>query len=77
MKLLISSVCIVASFFLWFYFSERKNEVLLQEITAKESFINIKINKNKLSIEKNTENIFVLINGEKLTWDIELENVCY
>jgi hypothetical protein len=41
--------------------------VLLQEITAKESFINIKINKNKLSIEKNTENIFVLINGEKLS----------
>lgn len=77
MKLLISSICIVLAFFFGIAFSEQKSKKIIHSYESEKSFINIIIKKNKLSIDKNKQNIQVLVNWKNLNSEMTLENICY
>jgi hypothetical protein len=77
MKLLISSVCIVLSFFVGYSFAEEKNKKIREEFLSQEDFVNVSIKKNKLKVNTSNNAIEVLINGETLNTEMTLENICY
>jgi hypothetical protein len=60
-KIIISSLLILISFFLWYSLSERKKDL---SKTEKQNYVNIEILKTKIKISKDT-NTKVTIN-----WDI-------
>lgn len=70
-KILISIILIIISFFLWFLFSERKYSLDIKDTKARQ--VNIDIMKTKLKISKNSQDIEIYVNWEKnLTWTIDI-----
>lgn len=62
-KILISSFLIIISFFVWYMYSEEKynntdNKNILQ-------YVNIDINKSKIKINNQNENVIILINWQE------------
>lgn len=70
-KILISIILIIISFFLGFLFSERKH--ILDNKDKKIRQVNIEIMKTKLKITKNSQDVEVYVNGEKNeTWSVDI-----
>lgn len=70
-KILISIILIIISFFLGYLFSERKHNLDIKD--TKKRQVNIDIMKTKLKISKNSQDIEVYVNGEKnQTWTIDI-----
>lgn len=71
LKILISTILIIISFFLGYLFSERKHS--LDKVDSKQRQVNIEIMKTKLKITKNSEDVDIFINGEKnLTGSVDI-----
>lgn len=72
LKILISIILVIISFFLWYLFSERKHYV--DNTDNKSRQVNIEIMKTKLKITKNSDDVEVFVNGEKnQTWSIDIK----
>jgi hypothetical protein len=63
-KIIISSILIIISFFIWYYFAETKNKN--KEISK--NYVNLEILKTKIKISKD-KNTIITIN-----WNIEDKN---
>lgn len=59
-KMIISSLFILISFFLWYYLSETKKDL---STIKKQNYVNIEILKTKIKISKD-ENTKITINGD-------------
>lgn len=71
LKILISIILIIISFFLGFLFSERKHS--LDKIDTRQRQVNIEIMKTKLKITKNSQDVEVYVNWVKNeTWSIDI-----
>ncbi len=71
LKILISTILIIVSFFLGYLFSERK--YILDKQDSKQRQINIEIMKTKLKITKNSQDVEIYVNWEKNeTWSIDI-----
>ncbi len=71
LKILISIILIIISFFIWYLFSERKHS--LDKKDTKQRQVNIEIMKTKLKITKNSQDVEVYVNWEKNeTWTIDI-----
>ncbi len=71
LKILISIIFIIISFFLGFLFSERKHS--LDKVDSKQRQVNIEIMKTKLKITKNSQDVEIYVNWEKNeTWTIDI-----
>ena len=62
-KILISSILILISFFLGYYFAENKNTYKIVKKEEKKNYVNLDILKTKVKITKN-ENTIITINWE-------------
>lgn len=62
-KILISSILIFISFFLGYYFSEKKSSVEIEKLKNKINYVNLEILKTKIKISKD-ENTQITINWE-------------
>jgi hypothetical protein len=60
LKILISTILIIVSFFLGYLFSERK--YILDKQDSKQRQINIEIMKTKLKITKNSQDVEIYVN---------------
>lgn len=54
-KILVSSLLIIISFFIWYYFSENKNEFQTSKNLEKQNYVNLEILKTKIKITKDKE----------------------
>jgi preprotein translocase subunit SecG len=71
LKILISTILIIISFFLWYLYSERKHS--LDKKDSKHRQVNIEIMKTKLKITKNSQDVEIYVNWEKNeTWSIDI-----
>jgi len=71
-KTFVSILLIIASFFLWYLFSERKYKI--EKVDNWKKQVNIEIMKTKLKITKNSEDVEVFVNWENyLTWSVEIQ----
>lgn len=66
LKILISSVLIFLSFFVWYYFWFKKNEIEISNIKDKIYYLWLDINKEKINISNNNKNIKIIVNWEEL-----------
>lgn len=64
-KLIISSILIILSFFVWYMFCKRTYETKIKEITNEKKYINIEVKDNDLNIENDNKNIIILINWKE------------
>lgn len=71
LKILVSIIFIIISFFLWYFYSERLH--YLDKIDDKKRQVNIEIMKTKLKITKNSNDVEVFVNWENnQTWTIDI-----
>ncbi len=76
-KLLVSSVLIIVSFFVWILFWKQLDNNKIDEIKNENKYININIKKLKIDIENQNKNIFISINWKPINEaDLSLENIC-
>ncbi len=74
MKLFISSILIVLSFFSGYLFSEKKTKKIIQENENAKSYINIEQKWKKLNVTNTNKNVIILVNWEEFgSGKIELE----
>lgn len=72
-KLLISSLLIFVSFFVWYIFWEEKNISKIKNLQDKKYYINLEIKKTKIDINKD-ENVILKINWQETSsWSIEIQ----
>jgi len=64
-KILFSSLLIFISFFMWYFFAQKKTEIEIENIKKEVYFINIEKTKTKLKITNPNKNVIV-----KLNWEI-------
>ncbi len=69
LKLIISSVLIILSFFIWYLFCKKEYEFKFKKIKNQKKYINIDTKKNNINIINKNENIIILINGKENTQD--------
>ena len=62
-KILISSILILISFFLGYYFSETKKNLEIEKLKNKQNYVNLEILKTKIKISKD-KNTKLTINWE-------------
>lgn len=71
-KILISTILIIISFFVWYFYNERRHNV--DNVDKKLRQVNIEIMKTKLKITKNSDDVDVFVNWEKnLTWSVDIQ----
>lgn len=71
-KLLISSVLIFISFFVWYIFWNEKNILEIEKYKDKKYYLNLDINNTKIKVNKD-ENIILKVNWlETNSWTINL-----
>jgi len=71
-KILISTILIIISFFLWYFYNERKH--IVDNVDKKLRQVNIEIMKTKLKITKNSDDVDVFVNWKKnLTWSVDIQ----
>jgi len=76
-KLLVSSVLIIISFFIWMFFWRQINQDKIEKVKDEKKYINIDIKKSKINIDNQDENIFISINWKPLDEaNLEIENMC-
>ncbi len=63
-KIVISSILILFSFFIWYFFSESKKENTIQNSENKKNYVNLEILKTKIKITKD-ENTIITVNWKK------------
>ena len=68
-KVLISSILILVSFFLWFIFSENKNQYKNNINLNNKNYVNLEILKTKIKITKD-KNTIITVN-----WEVEENNI--
>jgi len=68
-KILVSSLLILISFFVWYYFSENKNKLKENTKLEKQNYVNLEILKTKIKITKDKETK-VTIN-----WELTEDNI--
>lgn len=68
-KILVSSLLILISFFIWYFFSEKQNELETGKYLKKQNYVNLEILKTKIKITKD-ENTKITINWELKNDDI-------
>ena len=68
-KILISSILILVSFFLWYTFSENKNIYKRLKEEDKNNYVNLDILKTKIKVTKD-ENTKITINWKIIEGDI-------
>jgi len=74
MKLLISSILIIMSFFIWYIYSKEIYEKELETIKKQNHFIELDISKKKIDIKSSDSKTYVKINGEKISsWSLEID----
>lgn len=67
-KLLISSILIFISFFLWYIFADNKNKLESNKKNNKINYVNIEVLKTKIKVTKNEETQ-ITVNWELLKQD--------
>lgn len=73
-KILISSILIILSFFVWYNFWIEKNKIEISELNNKKYFVDLEIKKWILNISKENDKINVIINWkESNSWAITLK----
>ncbi|MDD3303226.1 MAG: hypothetical protein PHN31_06745 [Candidatus Gracilibacteria bacterium] len=71
-KILISTILIIISFFVGYFYNERRHNV--DNVDKKLRQVNIEIMKTKLKITKNSDDVDVFVNGEKnLTGSVDIQ----
>jgi len=65
-KLIISTILIILSFFTWILFEKTKNNWELEKLNNKKYYINLEQLKTKLKINNPNPNIIIKLNGEEL-----------
>jgi len=63
-KILISSLLIIVSFFVWYLYSEEKNKKINESESLQ--YVNIEIKKTKIKIDNQNKNVIILINWEEI-----------
>ena len=77
LKLFVSSVLIIISFFIWILFWKQINQDKIIEIKNEAKYINIDIKKSKINIDNQNKNIFISINWKPIDEaNLNLENIC-
>lgn len=73
LKLIISSILILSSFFVWYTLWNEKNIKKLNELSEKVYYVNIEMSKTKIDISK-PNNVIIKINWEETnTWSIDIK----
>jgi len=67
-KVFISSIFIIISFFVWYCFSEQKNNFNKWEEWEQKNYVNIEILKTKIKIDKDEKTIITV------NWELLKEN---
>ena len=76
LKLIISSILIITSFFVWYLFAKEKAHVKIEQLKSKKSVVNLEINKNNINIISSDKNTIVLVNWNEInSGTIVLEKV--
>lgn len=71
LKILISTILIICSFFIWYFFAKEKYN---KDVIVPKSYVNINILKTKINITKNSDNIVIMVNWqENMSWSVELK----
>lgn len=71
LKILISTILIICSFFIWYQFAKEKYN---KKIEVPKKYVNLDIKKTKIDITKNSDDIIILVNWqESLSWSVELK----
>ena len=73
-KIILSSILIIISFFIWYLFSKEKMKIEIEEIKNKKSVVNLEIKKDKININSSWKDVIVLVNWNEVnSWKIILE----
>ena len=73
-KIILSSILIIVSFFVWYLFSKEKMKLEIEEIKSKKSVVNLEIKKDKININSSWKDVIVLVNWNEVnSWEIILE----
>lgn len=72
-KLIISSILIFISFFIWYTFWNEKSILEIKELNDKLYYVNLEITKTKIDISK-PENVIIKINWEETnSWSLDIK----
>jgi len=72
-KILFSSLFIFISFFMWYFFSQEKAELEIENIKKESYIINLEKTKTKLEIINPNRNVMIKLNWEEMkTKEIDL-----
>jgi len=63
-KILLSSILIVLSFFVWYNFWIQKNIIEIEKLNNQKYFVDLEIKKWIINISKNSNNVSINVNGE-------------
>ncbi len=71
LKILVSTILIICSFFVWYLFGKEKyNKKVIEE----KKYVNLDIKKTKIDITKNSDDIIIMVNWvETLSWSVDLK----
>lgn len=77
LKLLVSSILIIISFFIWIIFWRQINNDKINEIKNEKKYINIDIKKSKININNSDKNIFISLNWKPIDETLlNIEDIC-
>ena len=77
LKLLVSSILIIISFFVWIFFEKQLNKDNVDSIKNEVQYVNIDINKSKIDVSNTNKNIYISINWKPLDEaNLNLESIC-
>jgi hypothetical protein len=65
-KLFLSSILIILSFFLWYFYKTFEIEEKIRKIENKKYYIDIKTTNNGITIKKSSLNILIFVDWKKL-----------
>ena len=68
-KLYISSLLIIFSFFLWYFYKNYENNKEIKKLENKKYYIDIKQNKTSLKIKNPNKNVIIFL------WEKKLQNI--
>ncbi|PID86415.1 hypothetical protein CSB08_00325 [Candidatus Gracilibacteria bacterium] len=73
-KVLVSSILIILSFFVGYFYSEQRYKIKNIDNNKKENkYVNINVKKSKINIDNQNENIIIFVNGEEVKENTEIK----
>ncbi len=73
-KVLVSSILIILSFFVWYFYSEQRYKIKNIDNNKKENkYVNINVKKSKINIDNQNENIIIFVNWEEVKENTEIK----